>query len=64
VIVELGNAGVIVVSLVVGLFGEEHVVLAEFVGIGVGIFIGRFVSEGEMAFAAEQIGAEDAAIVG
>ena len=51
-------------SRVVGLFGEEHVVLAELAGIGIGIFGRRFVPESELAFGAQDVGAEDAAIVG
>lgn len=63
VIVELRNARGIVVTLIVGLLGEGHVVFAEFGGGGVGIFRGSFVPESEMAFAAEEVGAEDSSVV-
>jgi len=64
VIVEQRDAFGVVGSLVVGLIGEEHVVLAEFVGDGVWILRRGFVPEREMALAAENIGAEDASVVG
>src|ERR1051326_4525568 len=63
VIVELGDTGGVVSAAVVGFLGEEHVVLAECCRAGVGIFGGSFVPESEMAFAAEHVGAEDAAVV-
>ena len=64
VIVELRNAGGVVEALVVRLLGEEHVVFAECVGGRVRILRGSFVPEGEMALAADQVGAEDASVVG
>src|SRR5579863_1755855 len=63
VIVELRHSGGIVGALVVGFFGEEHVVLAQVGDSGVAIGGGSFVPEGEMAFATEEVGAEDASVV-
>src|SRR5580658_3911650 len=62
-IVELRDTGGIVGALIVGLFGEQHVVLAQFGGGRVGIPGGSFVPEGEMTFAAEEVGAENAAVI-
>ena len=62
-IVELWDAGRIIRTLVVGLFGEEHVVLAEIAGAGIRILGRSLVPEGEVAVAAEEVGAEDASII-
>ncbi len=64
VIVELGNTGGVVGALVVGLLGKEHVVFAEFVGCGVRIVHRSLMPKGEVALAAQKIGAEDATVVG
>ena len=63
VIVELRNAVRVIGTLIVRLFGKEHVVLAEFVQSDVGILRGSLMPESEMAVAAEEIRAENASVV-
>ena len=63
VVIELRDPGGVVEAGVVCLFGEEHVIFAEFRGTRVRIFRRRFVPEGEMAFAAQKIGADDATVI-
>ena len=54
----------VVSARIVGLFGEEHVILAKLTGTGIGIFRRRVVPESQLAFAAQDVGAENAAAVG
>lgn len=63
VIVELGNAVRVVGSLIIRLFGEEHVVLAELTRARVMIFRGFFVPESEVTIAAEYIGTQDTTVI-
>ena len=63
VIVKLRDAVRVVDALVVSFLGEEHVIFAEVAGGGIEILRGSFMPEGEVAFAAEEVGAEDAAVV-
>ena len=63
VIVELRNPVRIIGALVIRLFGEEHVVLAEFVRGDFGILGGSLMPERKMTFATEEICAENASVV-
>src|SRR2546423_2479752 len=62
-IIELWNSSGVVDASVVCLFGEGHVVFAEFTWSGTGILHGRFVPEGEMTLAAKKIGADYATVI-
>ena len=63
VVVELRNAGRIVMPLIVRLLGEQHVVLAEVAAVCMRIRCGSFVPEGQLALATEKVGTEDAAVI-
>ena len=63
VIVELRNAGGIIRALIVRLLGEQHVIFAELARSRVRILRGSFVPEGEVAFATDEVGAENAAVI-
>jgi len=63
VIVKLRDAVGVIDALVVGLRGKGHVIFTEVTGGGVEVFRGNFMPEGELALAAEKIGAENAAVV-
>src|SRR5215831_11884558 len=63
VIVQLRNADGIVGSLIVGLLGEGHVIFPEFGDRCVGVFSRRLMPKGQVALPAQQVGAENAAIV-
>ena len=63
-VVELRNSRTIVIALVIRLFGEEHVIFAKFRRICVWVLGWRFVPERKLARAAEEIGADNTAVVG
>src|ERR1700674_776364 len=52
-VIQLRNAERVVGASVISLFGERHVVLAEFAGVRTQILLGNFMPEREMALATQ-----------